>query len=62
MGESLALAAGNPKLWARILACHNALSDAGAKINPTEQEEWMLISTKCSKSDSALGVGFSDEE
>jgi hypothetical protein len=62
VGESLALAAGNPKLWARILACHNALSDAGAKINPTEQEEWMLISTERSKSDSALRVGFLDEE
>ena len=42
MEEQIALNTGNRKLWARILGCHIAIVDAGAKVSPTIQDEWML--------------------
>jgi hypothetical protein len=32
---------GDDKLYAEILSCMNLLIDAGAKLNPTERDEWL---------------------
>lgn len=45
--RSMHLAAGDEKLWAMIWSCRITLIDAGAKEEPTDQDEWMLpLSTR----------------
>jgi ankyrin repeat protein len=45
--RSMYLAAGDEKLWAMIWSCRITLIDAGAKEEPTDQDEWMLpLSTR----------------
>ncbi|KAH8790017.1 hypothetical protein F5882DRAFT_438323 [Hyaloscypha sp. PMI_1271] len=45
--RSLDRATGDGKLWAMIWSCRITLIDAGAKEEPTDQDEWMLpLSTR----------------
>lgn len=39
--ESMALAVNNQRLWSLIYCCHMAMTDFGAKLDPTDQQEWM---------------------
>lgn len=43
----MALAGGDGKLWSMIWSCHIALVDAGAKSDPSDEDEWMLPLTEC---------------
>jgi hypothetical protein len=38
--------ADNDALYAQQLTCHNLLVDAGAKLKPSEKDEWMLPSAR----------------
>lgn len=38
----MTLAGGDGKLWSMIWSCHIALVDAGAKSDPSDEDEWML--------------------
>ncbi|KAH6673277.1 hypothetical protein B0J14DRAFT_592910 [Halenospora varia] len=41
---SVAKCEGHDKTWARILSCVNLLADRGAKLEPTERDEWLFNS------------------